>query len=148
MYWKSLLSAYSRAYPYLNFYLLIMSSEALKHKYYKGCCCLFYNFQLYVHWCTIQALLLSAVYACYYTNDYGKHFFIIPFLLPYFWNCFFTSAAKSLDHYSHLKPIKEKSACIQGLFLIWNCSISSLDLIKHICRIKCHQILQNIISIN
>ena len=85
----------------------------------------FYNFQLYVHWCIIQALLLSAVYACYYTNDYGKHFFIIPFLLPYFWNCFFTSAAKSLDHYSHLKPIKEKSACIQGLFLIWNCSVIS-----------------------
>ena len=75
----------------------------------------FYNFQLYVHWCIIQALLLRAVYACYYTNDYGKHFFIIPFLLPYFWNCFFTSAAKSLDHYSQLKPIKEKSACFQGL---------------------------------
>ena len=76
----------------------------------------FYNFQLYVHWCIIQALLLSAVYACYYTNDYGKHFFIIPFLLPYFWNCFFTSAAKSLDYYSQLKPINEK--------ICWNTSFS------------------------
>ena len=79
MYWKTLLSAYSRAYPYLNFYLLIMSTEALKHKDFKGCCCLFYNFQLYVHWYTIQALLLSAVYACYYTNDYGKHFLSFHF---------------------------------------------------------------------